>query len=350
MSIFSLATLSSTLFEVPTGIFSDFLGRKRTIILGAFTSLASVFFYALGGAYLFLAVGAIFEGVAKSFFSGNNEAFLYETLAEEDQVEKYAEILGKTSSMFQLSAGIAAILGGLLGFYSFALVFWLSLVGQLICFILSFFFIEPKKIKRESTNIYSHLKEAFVNFKKNYRLRVISLVSILGYGIGETSWVFKSAFFQLIWPVWALGIATALANFGAAVSFFFAGPLIKKYGKFPLLIFASVYGEIIGYIAYLFPSVYSPVLLSTGSGFFGTNTVIVGSLMQDEFSGKQRATMGSLNSFISSLVFSIFAVILGAFADKYGPINALIFANILQIPNIYLWFRLKHSYQKTAGV
>ncbi|MDP3733336.1 MAG: hypothetical protein Q8Q91_02225, partial [Candidatus Daviesbacteria bacterium] len=34
-SIFSVVMLSSALFEIPTGILSDFLGRKKTLTLGA---------------------------------------------------------------------------------------------------------------------------------------------------------------------------------------------------------------------------------------------------------------------------------------------------------------------------
>ena len=33
MAIFSIARISSALFEIPTGVFSDRIGRKKTIIL-----------------------------------------------------------------------------------------------------------------------------------------------------------------------------------------------------------------------------------------------------------------------------------------------------------------------------
>lgn len=343
MSIFSIATVSATVFEIPTGIFSDFLGRKRTIMLGSFTALASVFFYALGGEFLFLAVGAIFEGVARSFYSGNNSALLYDSLVNQGKVDQYEEISGKTSSMYQLSGGIAAILGGFLGAYSFSLVFWLSTISQLICFGLSFLFIEPKKVSQESTNIFSHLKEAVLNFKRSYKLRLLSLSDILSYGLGEAQWLFRTAFVALVWPTWALGIAQALANIGATLGFFFAGSFIKKFGRFPLLIFASVYGRIVAYIALIFPNVLSPVLLASGSTFFGTNNVIIGSLMQKEFSAHQRATMGSLNSFAGSLVFAVFAIILGWIGDKVGPIYALIIANTLLLPITYIYYRISRN-------
>ncbi len=349
MSIFSIATVSATIFELPTGIFSDFLGRKRTVILGSFTALTSVFFYALGGNFLFLAAGAIFEGLSRSFYSGNNSALLYDSLAQKNQLDKYEEISGKTSSMSQFSAGIAAILGGILGAYSFSLVFWLSAISQLICFGLSFLFIEPKKVSQESTNIFSHLKEAVMNFRRNNKLRLLSLSDILSFGIGEAQWVFRSAFVVLVWPAWALGIAQAMANIGATLGFFFAGSLIKRFGKFQLLIFASVYGRIAGFIALIFPNIFSPILQSSGSAFFGTNNVIIGSLMQKEFSGQQRATMGSLNSFAGSLLFAVFALILGWIADKTGVIYALIIVNTLLIPITFIYYKISKNYSGEAA-
>lgn len=51
MTVFGVASISAALFEVPTGIFSDYLGRKRTVILGAVTAAFAVFFYALGFSY-----------------------------------------------------------------------------------------------------------------------------------------------------------------------------------------------------------------------------------------------------------------------------------------------------------
>ena len=44
MSIFSIATISSCIFEIPTGIISDKIGRKKTIILGSIFSLTYIVF------------------------------------------------------------------------------------------------------------------------------------------------------------------------------------------------------------------------------------------------------------------------------------------------------------------
>src|SRR6187549_747740 len=84
MMVFSVIMLSAALWEVPTGVLSDRVGRKRTVILGAIASTAAVVFYAIGGSFAALAVGAVLEGLSRALFSGNNDALLYDTLAEQN--------------------------------------------------------------------------------------------------------------------------------------------------------------------------------------------------------------------------------------------------------------------------
>ena len=59
MSVFSITMLAAAFFEVPTGIFSDLIGRRKTVVFGALSSVLCVIFYAIGGTYLFLVIGAI---------------------------------------------------------------------------------------------------------------------------------------------------------------------------------------------------------------------------------------------------------------------------------------------------
>lgn len=42
MSLYSVTMVSSAIFEIPTGIFSDYIGRKKTIILGSICSILAI--------------------------------------------------------------------------------------------------------------------------------------------------------------------------------------------------------------------------------------------------------------------------------------------------------------------
>src|SRR5438093_471040 len=80
MSVFSIVFISAALFEIPTGVFSDKIGRRHTLILGALSNILALIFYAIGISPIILFLGAVLEGLGRSFYSGNNEALLRDSL------------------------------------------------------------------------------------------------------------------------------------------------------------------------------------------------------------------------------------------------------------------------------
>lgn len=338
MSIFSAAMLAQSIFEMPTGVLSDRVGRKQTVVYGAVASVFALTFYAIGGTYLALLTGAIFEGLGRAFYSGNNDALLYDTLAEMEQRESFQEFLGKTSSMYQFALAISALLGSLIATISYRTVMWVSVTPMLLAFLVSLRLVEPRIHLQAAANVYAHLATALRNFRHNPRLRTLSLAGIISYAIGESSWLIRSAFIVTLWPVWAIGVAQMIGNATAALSFYFAGRIIKRFGEFRLLVGGMTISEIINLFGLLVPTVFSPALMASNSIFYGVNTVAKQSLIQHEFSDEQRATMGSLNSLAGSISFAVFSFLLGGLADRTGITPALVIAALLSIiPMIMYW-------------
>ncbi len=341
MMVWGVMSVSSSLFEVPTGIFSDYIGRRKTIILASIACVMSVFCYALGLSYWFLILGAVLQGLSRSFFSGNNEALLHDSLKEKDMQNEYHHFHGKTNSMMQTGAAISALAGGFLAYYfSYSFVFWLSLIPLLINLGLSFLFIEPKVKSEKSGNLYNHLGEAITLFIKNPKLRLLSFASIWAYGLGESGWLFRSAFVATIWPIWAVGIPKALGNIGAAFGFFIAGKVITKFKAIKALLFGSIFAHTINIIAFAFVTILSPIISILGSPIFGISETAKSTLFQKEFTDKQRATMGSLNALAGSLFFALASYSVGYIADLLDPAKGLLILQILMLVNIYIYWRL----------
>lgn len=343
MSVFGVTQLAQAFLEVPTGVFSDYLGRRKTVILGSIFATLGVVCYSFGITWA-LFLGAFFEGLQRSFYSGNNDALLHDSLKESGKESEYHHYYGKLSAMFQVAAGIAALFGGIIGFYSFVLVLWISVIPQIICIFLAFKLVEPKVIERQTGNVYAHLKESIRLFIKNPKLRLLSFSDIYSFGLGESGWQFRSAFMNMVWPVWAIGIPQALSNVGASIGFFYAGKVIKKYGGAKVLLIGSIYDKVIGIFSLTFISIFSPLLMVSSSPGFGLSTTARSSLMQKEFTDHQRSTMASLNSLAGSLFFAFVAYLIGFIADKFNPAQALLVLTILSIPNIWVYWRLfKHK-------
>src|SRR5262249_48066007 len=135
--------LAQSVFEMPTGVLSDMVGRKKTVVYGAVAGVFALTFYAIGGSYWPLLIGAIFEGLGRAFYSGNNEALLYDTLAEMDKRDTFQEYLGKPSSMFQFALAVSAVIGSIIAAFSFSVVYWVSVIPMVLALIFSLQLVEP---------------------------------------------------------------------------------------------------------------------------------------------------------------------------------------------------------------
>ncbi len=340
-SLFSVVMVAAALFEVPTGLYSDLLGRKKTVMLGAASAMISAILYAAGHSYWPLFIGALFEGLSRAWYSGNNDALLYDSVRESGTKEQFAHHFGQTTSMFQLALMIGAVVGSILAQWSFSLIMWLSVIPQIVCFGISFFIQNPKRLTKGKANIFTHIKISAFRLWNNKRLKLLSLTDIIGFAVGESSFQFNAAFIGTIWPIWAIGLSRLMSYGGAFVSYLISGKWIKKTGDYNILIISNIYSRITSFIAYGFPTIVSPILMGSSSIFYGVTDVAKNSLLQKEYTQEQRATMASISSFFGSLLYGAFAPVMGLVADTYGPAKALIMVQFCMLSILYLNIKLK---------
>ncbi|HNY04378.1 MAG TPA: hypothetical protein PKI92_01310, partial [Candidatus Woesebacteria bacterium] len=93
--------------------------------------------------------------------------------------------------------------------------------------------------------------------------------------------------------------------------------------------------------------VISPFLMATASVTYGPSTVAKSSLLQTEFTNRQRATMTSINSFIGNCFYAIVSILIGYFADKYGAVKSLLFGQIALLSVTFIYYKL-FSIQKNS--
>lgn len=184
------------------------------------------------------------------------------------------------------------------------------------------------------------MKEALSYLVTNKKLRLLSIAEILDVSIGGVSLRFRPAFYQTLWPVWAIGFARVVQYSGQAISFRASGKILNKFRAIKVLIFNNAVSKAVAILALLFPTVASPVLLSSSGFLYGPAAVASNTLLQREFTDQQRATMASINSFLGSVFFAIFGVAFGLFADKVGPALALLVAQLFLLPKIVFYWTI----------
>ena len=105
LGVFSIVNIVQSIAEVPTGIISDKIGRKKTMALSsALTALAYIIF-ALAGTFAYkylLILGAVIWAIADAFASGTDDALMYETMEELRKADKYDIIYARSKTFDQI--------------------------------------------------------------------------------------------------------------------------------------------------------------------------------------------------------------------------------------------------------
>lgn len=228
MSIYSIATIVSSLAEFPTGIISDRIGRKLTIVAGSISSLIYVLILLFATNYTCLVIAAIFNGLEIAFFSGNNQAYIYENLKRNNLEKEYEIYAGKINSMIYLAGAVASFIGSVIvHFTSYKVVIALSIIPKIIEVIIACK-LENVQNFNNTEKIVNQVKETSKKVIKNKNLKKQIIADSINDGIGEACYQFRSTFYSMVWPKWALGIPGILSNVGAFISNWFARKNHKK--------------------------------------------------------------------------------------------------------------------------
>ncbi|ALG12145.1 MFS transporter [Kibdelosporangium phytohabitans] len=321
-SLLAVKMLASAAFEVPTGVLSDRLGRRGTMIAGAVVMVAAHLGYAGASGYGVLLAAVVLEGLATSLWSGNNESLLYDTLLEAGREEEFARHSGRVNSMFQIALALAAPIGGVVaGAWSLRAVVVLSVVPQVLCVLMALRVREPRVHGPLESNALAHLGSALRGIRRSPVLRRMTLVSALRYS-SESAAQLSPAFVAGLWPLWALGLWRTFGHGVAFVGFRVSGWVIGRVGAARTLLFGELFDNVVNTVALVKPTVFSPVLL--GSPAYGMSTTAQQTLLQREFTDRERATMGSLASLLGSVLYALVALGAGVVADRWGIVAALL--------------------------
>lgn len=335
MSIFSIATIASSILELPTGLISDKIGRKKTIIIGSICSLIYILILSISNNYIALVVASIFNGLEIAFFSGNNQAYIYDILSENLEQDNYNVYAGKSNSMLYLSGAISALIGSIIVFFtSYRFVIYLSILPKIIQLIISIMLKDVKKIENEE-KVIEQTKNAIKAVAKNKILKEQIVADGINEGIGEACYQFRSTFYEMVWPTWALGIPGILSNIGAFISNWFGGLIIKKFKKSNIYFFSNIYSIASNIIGVIVNNLFSPLIMVSNS--IVTTEVIQMEIEQKLYDSKYRASMASIKSLFKNIIFSIISICVGLVADCIGIIKAFIIFQLLKVIPIIIY-------------
>jgi len=323
LSYLSLCTLFIALFEIPTGILSDKIGRKKTLILASLLECGESVIYIIAhnndNQYYFYVISSIFIGLSCSLCSGTETAMLYETTKELKKKNKFHHLQGRFDSITMFSFAGATLIGGLISEFSFLLIFYLNLFTRICAVIISLFFIEPKNVERTKDHPLLHFKKSLKNLFKNKKLKNLSIGKIIEYGFSGVTLQFSQIFLKTIIPNWLIGLTLGLKNLAGGIGFWIAGKTIDKLGYFKTIIGSTILTKIINIFAAVIANIFTPFIFVIDFFIRAPCHTALEKLFQQEFTNKQRATMSSINSFFENILFAIISLGAGILSDITNP-------------------------------
>jgi MFS family permease len=112
--------------EIPTGVFADRIGRRRSMIYGALTMVASSLLAARAHGFAPFAVAEALAAVSMALCSGADSAYLFDLLLEHDRVHEYSRRESAASAWHLLGSAVAFSGGGLLARVDLALPYYVT--------------------------------------------------------------------------------------------------------------------------------------------------------------------------------------------------------------------------------
>ncbi|WP_083392297.1 MFS transporter [Bacillus sp. MUM 13] len=156
--------------EVPTGMFADRYGAKQSFMIGAILSIVShsMLLWAYEP-WVFFA-SSLVSGFAVTFFSGADEALLYESLKESNEENMMDRAMGLIQSAQFIIMVVVLILGAIIAKdltnKQFNLLIVLGIVFQSVQLVILTFIKNPSNHGNYRENPFNQVKEGILVIKK----------------------------------------------------------------------------------------------------------------------------------------------------------------------------------------
>ena len=340
-SAFSVVLLG---MEIPSGYFSDRIGRKVSLCIGMFLGLLGFLVYILSYGFWGFLGAEILWGIGMSFISGTNSAILYDTLLDLKKENKFKKYSGRITTMSSFSEGTAAILGGFLATISLRLPYEVTAVAFFLAFLVALTLKEPTRHKEEkSKSMFEIIKFAMV---EHAEIRWLSISAAIMMTSGITMFWFIQPYLKLVGiPLVLFGIIFAALRFSTGIFSFFADQTESLLGRKKSLIILLCMPA----LGYFLLGTYQTIW---AIGFFlifqftrGFAEPVLQDYVNRLVTSDMRATVLSINSLVGRLFFAFFGPFMGWINDLYDLPTALLMGSgifaILGIISLFFLHRNK---------
>jgi len=382
-AIFSIVIVVT---EVPSGYFSDIVGRKHSIVLGVICGFLGYLVYSFSFGFVGFLIAEIILGFGASFISGADSAMLYDSLLDMGKETDYKRLEGRLTAIGGWSEGLAAILGGFTAVVSLRFPVYLETAIIFLAIPFAFSLVEPKRKSFTPTpeslgflpngwfswserrppkgrRSFPEVPESVMdNAEGNWRAIVrivkfslheqleIKWLIIYGALLGSSTllmtWFIQPILKQAGLPLVLFGAVWAVFNLFLGFFSYSAHWVEKFFGRKRSLVLMILLNTI-GYLALAFFGKYLWAVVFILIFYFvrGINIPIIKDYLNRLVASDIRATVLSVRALAARLIFAVLGPFIGWINDLYSLSVALSLAGFLFafFGTISLLFLRKHK-------
>ncbi len=356
-------TLGQVLFEVPTGVVADTMGRRTSYALGVGTLLVTTFAYfwlwQIQGPFWAWAVVSALLGLGFTFFSGATEAWLVDALKFTKFKGNMESVFGKAQSVSGVAMLVGSVSGGIiaqatnLGVPYILRVVVLGLTLIVCLALMKDWGFEPEKGVTPLNQVKSVLKASIENGLKNHQVRWIMLAA--PFAMGVSFYIFYATqpyLLELYGDSQAYSIAGLTAAIIAAAQI--VGGLSVKYVKrisrsrTSILIIGAILSILIFILLSLVQNFWLAISLLVLWGLISAMAFpIRQAYLNSLIKSRQRATVLSFDGLLGSSGGIATQPILGRIADSYGYATSFLAGSFIYTGSLVMLFIARKNRAKS---
>jgi MFS family permease len=310
-------TAAMALFEIPTGVVADTLGRRVSFLLSEATlavgTLAYVGVAAIHGGLLLFCLAGVILGLGYTFYSGAVEAWAVDALKATGYQKELDGLFARASIVSSIAMITGTILGGLLGQISLSLPYLARAVLVLMAFGVGFGTMHDIGFTPRAM----HLRGVVGEMEKVGRagmtygwrkpaVRLLVLYSFFFFGFFSWAWYAWQPYFLDLFgrnAVWLSGVIASLFATAGIVGNVVVARLVRRTKKRTTIMLAaaalsSVTMVATGVIQSFWITV--PIFL-LGAVAFGIMGPVRQTYLHNSIPTSERATLVSFDSLVGSL-------------------------------------------------
>jgi MFS family permease len=320
--------LSILIMEIPSGYLADIIGRRKTLILGAFFMPLGIGVYVFTHSFVSFLIAEFIIAIGNSMRSGCDSALVYDTLIQLREESEYKKFEGRSFYYARLGTSISSILGGLLALLSLKMPFYANMATSALMLPIALLLIEPQRKKLESTSPLKDILKISRYCFTNPKLRLLMLFMALIQSTGITGiWAYFLYYESIGIGIGYFGVIFAafqlFSAFGSRLAHILEVKIGQRASFFILLLIAP---------SFIFIGLFKTPLLIP---MIFLNAFLLGSafpLLLDNMNrlieSDVRATALSVANMTGSLSFAIISPIFGKLVDALSLSDAFMIMGI----------------------